>query len=356
MTALAAILILLIVPTGMIVIQWFRPRFAYQWLVAVVGAVAALPLVFLARPETSRTILVVTWQPSQVATSSLGLLLDPASWTYAFVLVVLILAVILTSSAHLDIQDWRVWSTILGLGSMGLLAILAANPLTLLMAWTAIDITELLSLFLQIPESKIRQNVVVAFAARLAGSGMLGWSVLAARADHADLIFSAIPAQVSPFLLLAASLRLGVLPLQVPFLQELPIQRGLGTTLRLVPAAASLVLVNRVAILSIPPSWKPYLLILAALAAFSSSVSWLTSQDELGGRVFWILGTAALAVAAAVRGQPLASLAWGTACIMTGGLLFLAAARPRRLFWIMMLGVLGFSALPFSPTWGGALI
>jgi hypothetical protein len=130
-------------------------------------------------------------------------------------------------------------------------------------------------------------------------------------------------------------------------------RRGLGTTLRLVPAAASLVLLVRTASTGVPEAWRSYLLVLVGLSALYGAILWFFAPDELSGRPFWILGMAAFAVASAVCGAQEAGLAWGLACIFSGGLLFLYSARHRNLLFLPLFGLLGFLALPFTPAWGG---
>ena len=61
-------------------------------------------------------------------------------------------------------------------------------------------------------------------------------------------------------LLIAVGLRLGVLPLHIYYLHEPPLRRGLGSMLRFVPAAASLVLLARIGEVGIPLEITPYLL------------------------------------------------------------------------------------------------
>jgi hypothetical protein len=139
----------------------------------------------------------------------------------------------------------------------------------------------------------------------------------------------------------------------MPYIQEPPLRRGLGTSLRLVPAAASLVLLVRTASTGVPEAAKLYLLALVGLSALYGAFHWFSAADELSGRPFWILGMAAFAVGSAVCGVPYASLAWGLACIFSGALLFLFSARPHKLLFLPLLGLLGFVGLPFTPTWGG---
>lgn len=164
------------------------------------------------------------------------------------------------------------------------------------------------------------------------------------------MTYSNIPSNLSIYLLIAVGLRLGVLPLQVKILPGDYLQRGLGTIIRLVPPAASLVVLTRIADAPIPENLKPILLVLIAVAVLYGSLAWLGSEDELTGGVYWILAMAALAFIGAVQSQPEVVLGWSLALIYGGGLLFLSSMRQRKYFPIGILAVFNLTALPFSPT------
>ena len=346
-----------------------RSAFAYYWLVALAGTLAAWVLVLLSRPRLMYTVTLVNWRPVTYFPDSPKILVDPVSWSFALALATLVLAVVLTvpmrqqgvndgtvspplAGVRID-HRWPAWASSLALAGFGLLAVLAGNPLTLMLAWAAIDILEIFILLVQVPESKVHVQALAALTARVAGLGLLLWAGVSAGSGGDHLSFTTVPPRLGLFLLLAAGLRLGVLPLHLPFLQEPPLRRGLGTSLRLVPAAASLVLLTRTANAGVPASWAPYLLVLVGLSALYGAVLWFFAPDELSGRPFWILGMTAFAVASAVCGVPEASLAWGLACIFSGGLLFLFSVRNRNLLPLPLFGLLGFLGLPFTPAWGG---
>jgi hypothetical protein len=61
----------------------------------------------------------------------------------------------------------------------------------------------------------------------------------------------------------------------------------------------------------------------------------------------------ALAVASALRGNPVGSAAWGIALILAGTPLFLTSVQHSRLKKTLLAGAWGISALPFSPTASG---
>jgi hypothetical protein len=98
------------------------------------------------------------------------------------------------------------------------------------------------------------------------------------------------------------------------------------------------------------------LLIFVGLSAIYAGVSWVLANNELDGAPDWILGMASLSAAAAMLAQPLASQAWGMAVLLSGGLIFYTSAFERRMAWLLLLGLLGISALPFTPAWNGALM
>lgn len=104
---------------------------------------------------------------------------DRISWPYAVVLITLVLALMLTEVARATESMWSSWAAGLLLGGLGIFAVFAGNPLTLLLAWTAIDLVELLILLRQGIPKNMRERVVVAFSVRILGSGLLMAVVLA---------------------------------------------------------------------------------------------------------------------------------------------------------------------------------
>jgi hypothetical protein len=348
---LVSIFLLLLTPLVILILRLARPRFAYFWLVAVFGALLVWPLVLLMSQNIPQAMPLLSWGSSDLFSISPALLIDSLSWPYAFALATLVLSVILTDVARAWEADWLSWAASLGLAAIGMVAILAGNLLTLLLAWAAIDLAELHISMIHVERIEERERVVIAFSVRVAGILLLLWGDIVARAGGAEFSISAIPPSASIYVLLACGLRLGVIPLNLPYQEEFRMSRGLSTMVRLVPPAASLVLLARTATSSIPPHFTPYLLALGGLAALYAGFFWFIAEDELDGRTFWILGMASMSLAAAVRGQPSASLSWGVAMLLSGGLLFLLSARHRNLLPISLAGFLGLSMLPFTPTW-----
>lgn len=346
-------LVLLLTALLLLALALARPRFSYHWLLAVLGALLAWPLAAFALQTPSSSQVLVIWLPEIVYNESPTLLMDAYAWPFVFALATLALSVILTDVARAGEANWSVWSGCLFLVSLGMLAVGAGNPLTLALAWSAIDLVELLILLSPVQDSAERERLVVGFSARVGGTLLLVGTDIAAAASGASLRLDAIDPGLSPFLLLAAGLRLGVLPLHQPYLKEAPLRRSLGTTSRLVSAASGLILLVRASLVGLDNRLAEYALGLACLAGLYASLSWLRARDELDGRPYWLLGLGSLALASAVQRRPDAALSWSIALLLAGGLLFLYSGRHRSFIALVGLGMLGFIGLPFTPNAGG---
>jgi len=375
MLSLIAILLLLVIPLLMLSLHLTRWRHASQWFLVVVGILLVWPLVLFTHFSPPQSISYISWVPKSLFPLSPALLVDDISWPFSIALVTLGLTLVLTAvarveqaepspeqrptpslrdaSARITTANWPTWAGSLLIISMGLVAVQPGNLLTILLSWAAIDVIELLVLLAQVSDSAGRERAVIAFSSRAASIGILVLAQIqiwqTGRISH----LSSISPQSAIYLLIAAGLRLGVLPLHLPFLQEVPLRRSLGTILRLVPAAAGLSLLVRVATVGIESSIAMYLLVFCAFAAAFGAGLWALAADELAGRPYWILGTASLATASAITGQTDACLAWGIASILSGGLLFFTSLRHPWLRILVVFGFLGLSGLPFTPNWAG---
>jgi hypothetical protein len=125
--------------------------------------------------------------------------------------------------------------------------------------------------------------------------------------------------QISPtalvFIILAAGLRLGSVPGNMPVLIKRASQRSLGTIFRLVSTGIVLVFLVRISPAmgdaDFPTILWFLLFSLVGLIALLSAAAWVLAKDEIDGRQAWLVGMSAIVIAAALRGQTEASLAWG---------------------------------------------
>jgi hypothetical protein len=352
------VLLLFFIALALVVLNWVRPAVRYSWMIAAGGALISWASVLFWQIQLPLTFQLPRWEPSGLFLESLSFTADTLTWPFALSVATLILAVILTATARENFPDPLPWAATLILGGLGLLAVLADNPLSLLMAWSAIDLTELVAQLRSVDGPEPSEKVVTAFATRVAGIGVLLWANMVSISAGSPMNFQDAPPQAGLYLLLAAGLRLGVLPLHLPYASESAIRRGFGTTLRLVSAASSLILLARIPTASVISVFTPFLLSLAALAAVYSGWMWLRAPDELSARPFWLIGLASLAMAAALRGNPVGAAAWGCALVLSGGALFLSSAHHIWLSRALWIGMWGISTLPFSLTatgWGSAM-
>ncbi len=358
MLILSPLILLLTAAVVLLILQWRRPGFGLSWLVATGASFATWLLFMFLRTRLPETVTIAQWQPVTLFNASLALLLDRVSWPYAFCLATLVLAVLLTETARSQYHSNPfVWAGSLAITALGFLAVLAGNPMTLMIAWAAVDLVDLIIRLSSINEVQVNRRAILAFSARIGGILILAWAVMVGQAGTPlpgqvfDLTH--IPDQAGIFVLLAAGLRLGVFPLHLPFSQEPRLRRGLGSVLRLVPVASSLALLARLPPDIIPINWAPYLSGLSILAAFYCGAMWLVSANELAGRPYWLIGWASLSMICVINGLPANSIGWGVAAILPGSLLFLFSARERQLLFLPALGLLGLTGLPFTPAASG---
>jgi hypothetical protein len=353
MLILITVLILFLTAIIMVVLRILRPDFRFFWLFAVGGAflswvgtwawLAALPV----------KLTLPAWQPSRLFVDSLAFLADGISWPFALSLATVALAVLLTEIARADLANPLPWSGLLTITGLGILAVTSNNPLTLVLVWAALDLAELVTLLRAVDDPAASERAVIGFSSRVIGIGLVLWAHVLSLASGNRLGFAAMPAQAGLFLLLAAGLRGGVLPLHLPFSSESVTRRGVGTALRLVSAASSLILLARISPESSKFAIAPVLLVMASITALYAGWIWLRAPDDLAGRPFWVIGMAALAVAASLRANPVGAAAWGCALVLAGGALFMISVQHAWLNRALMVAAFGLSALPFSMTASG---
>ena len=353
MFILITIALLILTILALVVLRFLLPDFRYNWWVAIGGVLAAWVSVFAWQSQIPISLQLPAWQPEFLFSQSPTFIADGVAWAFSLSIVALCLAIIITSVVRSNFPSPMNWASTIVFASLGVLAATADNPLTLVLIWAAIDLTELVSQIRIVEDPKLSERVVIAFASRVSGTLLLLWADMTSAANNVSFDFRSAPEQAGVFLILAAGLRLGVLPLHLPYPSESTLRRGIGTGLRMVSAASSLVLLTRIPSGSIVSPYTPYLSLFVSFAALYGSWMWLRAPDELNGRPYWLIGMGSLAVAAALRGNPTGAAAWGCSLLLVGSVLFLSSEPDRWLARVTLVGVLPVSALPFSLTASG---
>lgn len=348
------VVLLLLAALGIILLRQLRPSIGYSWLIAAVGGLLTVASVIFLRWQLPLQIVLDQWRPFPTLSSPPHLQLDLNVWPYVFSLALLSLAFIFTDAARLETEARPLnWVSGLAVAGLGMLAVMSANPFTLVLAWTAVDLVELLMVMTTPGGRRMGVQTVTVFAVRVAGTGLVLVSILFARWQAIPYELVPIPSQLAIFLLLAVGLRLGVLPLNLPYTREVYAWRGLGNLMRMIGPAAGLAVLGRMPEQAVPVEWRGVFIAFTVLAVGYGSIMWISQSNELDGRPYWFITLSAMAVACVVNGQPLASIAWGAVLMLTGSVLFFFSARRRQIFFIPILGMLGLFGLPYTPAASG---
>ncbi len=350
MLILISCLLLFTTALTLIVLQAAQPNARYAWLVAVGGATLALASVFIWLTQMPFELSLPAWQPHNIFPTPILFRADRLSWPFSLSIAALTLSILLTAITRSAITNSMTWAGTLALGGVGILVVTTDNPLTLLLMWSALDLMELVIQLRSVNGPANNERVVIAFSTRALGIGLLLWANIVSLAQGSVFSFQSIAPEAGLYLVAAAGLRLGVLPLHLPYSSEATLRRGIGTSLRLVSTSASLALLAHIPPESLVSGLSPFLVGLAVITALYGGWMWLRAPDELTGRPYWIISLGALSVISALNGNPLGVAAWGCALILAGGSLFLASAQQVWVDRMLLVGVWSLSSLPFSLT------
>lgn len=280
---------------------------------------------------------------------------DDFSWAFAFAMLLVLIGVVFTMPVRLDVafrpRDW-IFDLLFIL--FGLLPIMAQNLFSLVVAWTLLDFLELSVHISGLTPQRINRQAVMAFAIRMGGSWLLIFGqVLSQQGFQTEVAWQGFESTSALLLLLAAGLRLGIFPVFMPFQQEAPIRRELGTIMRFVVPASSFILLTRLSNLVIPSGWAVILSLLALLASLVGVVMFFISDSSMQGRNYWVIALSGMAVVSVVRGQADAALTWSIALLISGTFLSVHSEKygAHLLFVIGMF--LSLAGIPFTPTAAG---
>ncbi len=350
MFILITIGILLFTALILLILRFALPDFRFAWLTATGGTLIAWISVFVWQAGMPVILQLPPWKPENIFSQSPLFIADGTAWAFALSITTICLAVIITAVARDNFPTPLSWVGVLVLTAFGVLAVTADNPLTLVLFWAAIDLTEMVAQMRFVENPKLSERVVISFASRVTGILILLWASMVSASDGSTLDFLSPAPRAGLYLIIASAFRLGVFPLHLPYASESSFRRGFGTGLRMISAGSSLILLARVSLGSFESLVTPYLVIFVSFAAVYGGWMWLRSPDELSGRPYWMIGLGSLAVASSLRGNPVGATAWSCALILSGGALFLASAESRWLDKALFIGLWGISSLPFSLT------
>lgn len=350
--------LLLVAAFTIFILNQFRPNFGTSWLIASVGSILAWLVILFLRLRLPTILEVLDWYHAELnLKGALGFELDYQSWSYVLALITITLAVILTDAARTRYDSTPLsWAFSLTATAFGLLSLQAGTSLTLMIIWVVVDVLELIYL-LHLPDiDRFLGRLILAYGVRTASVLLLFLGTIQGWQSNAVVDLTQIPQNAAFLFLLAAGFRLGTFPLNLPFLQEPNLRRGVGNIIRLVPAASGLALLARLPADLIPQNLvllTPFFHMMLAIAALYASLRWLTAKDEIEGRPFWLIAWSSLATASVLNSASSASLAWGLALLLPGSLLFLYYPRIQRMNFLLYFGLIGLVGIPYTPLASG---
>lgn len=337
--------------TVLAISQAIKPNFARSWAIAITGAALAWLGTFFLRLYLPLELELIRWLPESFYHSAIAFRVDYINWPYMAAILTLCVAVILTDSSRVANNTTPTnWSAALSLTGLNLISVMAKGPLTLAIAWAITDLVELSYVLTLLSSPGSKGKVASVYGARLISTFALvaataiGWQVTV------GLDFAQIPPTASLLFLIAAGLRLGVLPMNL-LVQKIPeLRRGTDLLLRFSPVASALVLIAHLPseFLVLNQNLVSVIRIFTIMAALYTSAMWLTRANADEGRPYWIAALSAFALISAQNGEPANSRVWGLALILTGSVLFLFDPPIRRIRFIPLLGLIGLSGLPYT--------
>ncbi|MEN4011054.1 MAG: hypothetical protein ROW48_03395 [Bellilinea sp.] len=355
MLTLLPILFTFLVATLVFGLHWSEQGRRYAWLVSVGGMLLAWGGVLALRWLEPAPLVFTHWRPFDPSNADPVIFRwDSTGWVYAFGAVSLGLAVILTAPARFKYNSTPLsWAAVMIFTSVGLLAILSGSPVAMAVSWMILDTLEMMYVMLVIRDEQYRREALASFSLRVFGIFLLVAAIVLANQRLVNLTFENITSGELWLLIAAVTLRLGIFPINLNYEQQLPLQHGLTSLMRIVGQVTALALLVKLpAGMGLPDS-QSALVMVAALIGIYSALMWLIAASEISGRAFLGLTFSCMAIISAGIGNSGLSSIWGIAILSWGGMLFLFSIRSRRLLILPLAGVISISGLPFTPLASG---
>jgi len=347
---ISALVTLFLIPIITLVLIRLNVNRGYIWFGAAGGGFIACILIILAYPDETSILPILNWGINGIFISSPQLIIDPVSWSISAGLVAITISAIFNDITRFQDVDPYSWVAGLVMTGFGVLAVSSGNPLTLLLAWSALDLTEYLTrLFLIKPGYDFHDLSFQIIIFRVTALIMLFSAIFRSFSSGLILDFLTVDRSVSGYLFFAAIFRLVALSDQSNNERGLLKSHNLGTMITFISIATPLVLLTRVASVGVPSKWEMILTVVSIFFAIFGTYCWLLAANETQFDRFWLFGVSSVIMFGALQAQSYVSLVWGLSLLFSGSLLFLFNQGNRQLLWIPILGICSILPLPFTP-------
>ena len=334
------------------------PRFRYTGLIGVAAALGALLALLVMALRLPVTATLSNWQPLDLLGTNLTLSVDGLAWLFGLGVLAVALSALVTGLARPGGRRVGTRFTMLILTACGLVSIFGDNLVTRIVAWALLDVTYFLALLFLAEAEGLEPQAVLNLAFNSLGTLLAVGAAMLIGRTSADLSLrdAALTSQSTLLISLAAVFRLGLFPLHLALPTEINIRQGLGTLLRLVPAAVALETLSRLAVFGFDDRLKLWLTVFGLAAALVGAVQLWTVADPRQGLAYVIIAQSGVALLAGLWGGPQAALALAaTALTMLLGcaLIFLSNGHDPQQPWGSVPSALGAAALLGLPLTAG---
>ncbi|MCX6055037.1 MAG: hypothetical protein NTZ74_09015 [Chloroflexi bacterium] len=335
----------------------YRLSTGSTWLVTAGSALLVWFLTIIFRVFLPEGYSIATWSPLGIGSDLLLFQFIPGTWVFSFLLVSLLIVILFTDTIRLAQGDPLItWTGAMILTAVSLFSIASQTILTVVITWSIIDVVEIWILTRINHQEKIQNSIVVEFSTRMIGTFLVICALVFSKTHDPGFSSFLLSENALGLILIGVLLRLGVFPLHLPFMAQVPVRRSIGTLLRFVSPVSVFAFLSQ---LQPPKNFTPFLIVVFVflmITTFYGAIKWLSARDELSGRPFWIMSFSGLIIISFLRGQNESVLALTMIMIVCGSASFLLSLRGRT-HWIYMLILLlssiGFPYTPLAPIWKG---
>jgi hypothetical protein len=343
------LIILMII--GLMILQRTHLPIGTIWLLLVVFALINWFGMLLLHSHLPDALVIKNWFPLSLSSDTINLHLGEDNWFLFFAMNSLLVGILLASSTYLQSSDiFKSWFGVLALSSIGMLALLADSPLAFIFMWALIDVIEIIVFTIINRDQTLSIQTSAVFLGRILGLGLVLVAMILANQSQSPLELSSANGGILSLLIAGACLRLGVLPIHLPYTQDLVERRNLGTILRILAPLSAIEFLSKLAVPQSVHGIDLTILLLAFVSCLFGALNWFSSQNELDGRPYWILSFSGLAVMAYFHGQSNGVIIWGTLMVIIGGWVFLSESHPRKIDPLLPVALLAISGIPFTPS------
>ena len=352
MSPLTPLLILLAGAAGLLL--GLLPSFPYTGLVSIGAALLAIGALLLMAFGLPVSATLSAWGPTSLFGAGLALNVDGLGWLFALAVLATTVAALVTGLARPGGRRLGTRMIMLLLSLAALTSFFSANLLTRVMAWALLDLVYFLALIFRAERETVGPQAVLNLAFNSFGTLLaIASAVLISRTSATlSLRDAALTPQSTVLITLAAVFRLGLFPLHLTLPSALNLRQGLGTLLRLIPAAVALETLGRIASYGFPPAVRPWLTVFALAAALVGALQLWNISDPRRGVVYLVIAQSGVALLAGLSGGvngALALTASALALLLGGSLIYLANGHDGERPWPTVWALMGAAALAGAP-------